>query len=110
LLPRAFCSPFPHGNNAPRKHPRNTGPLRDIHTSGETHDSADIRLPAATDWRTSDQDEINRRILRAREEKFAIRNLTPRHPVFSDFEVQSQSGMTYTVEIHSVAEREFHCD
>lgn len=70
----------------------------------------DIKLPAATDWRTTDQDEINRRILRAREEKFGIRNLTPRHPIFSDFEVKSQSGMTYTVEVHSVTEREFHCN
>jgi superfamily II DNA or RNA helicase len=69
----------------------------------------DIRLPPATDWRTTDQDEINRRILRAREEKFVIRNLAPRHPVFSDFEVQSQSGMTYTVEIRSVARRRFNC-
>ncbi|MDR1011645.1 MAG: hypothetical protein LBM04_11095, partial [Opitutaceae bacterium] len=75
-------------------------------------DPDDIRLPAATDWRTTDQDEINRRILRAREEKFAIRNLTPRFPVFSDFEVQSQSGMTYTVELHSVApgRRAVHCN
>ncbi len=70
----------------------------------------DIQLPPATDWRTTDQDEINRRILRAREEKFAIRNLTPHHPIFSDFEVKSQSGMTYTVEVHSTAEREFHCN
>jgi hypothetical protein len=70
---------------------------------------SDIQLPPDTDWRTTDQDEINRRILRAREEKFGIRNLAPRHPVFSDFEVQSQSGMTYTVEIRSIARRKFDC-
>jgi hypothetical protein len=59
----------------------------------------EIHLPPDIDWRTTDTDEINRRILRAREEKFHIRNLSPAHRIFSDFEVQSQSGMTYQVEI-----------
>jgi len=31
----------------------------------------EISLPPANDWRTSDQDESNRRILRAQEEKRA---------------------------------------
>ncbi|MCE0523838.1 MAG: DEAD/DEAH box helicase [Methylacidiphilales bacterium] len=69
----------------------------------------EISLPPAHDWRTSDQDEINRRILRAREEKPRIRNLTPKHPVFSNFEVRSASGMDYEVEIRDLAQRRFVC-
>ena len=71
--------------------------------------SKEISLPPAHDWRTSDQDEINRRILRAREEKPRVRNLTPEHPVFSNFDVHSASGMNYEVEIRDLAERRFVC-
>ncbi len=69
----------------------------------------DIQLPHATDWRTTDQDEINRRILRAREEAPAIRNLDPRQPIFSNFEVKSRSGITYEVEVRDLATRQFGC-
>ncbi len=69
----------------------------------------DIHLPPATDWRTTDRDEINRRILRAREEQPLIRVLAPEHPVFGDFEVESRSGMVYRVEVRSVAGRQFGC-
>jgi len=69
----------------------------------------EISLPPANDWRTSDQDEINRRILRAQEEKPRIRNLTPKHPVFSNFDVHSTSGMHYEVEIRDLAQRRFVC-
>jgi hypothetical protein len=65
-------------------------------------------LPPAGDWRTTDEDEINRRRLRAREERPRIRNLDPQHPIFSNFEVRSRSGMTYFVEIRDLAERQFH--
>ena len=71
--------------------------------------SKEISLPPAHDWRTSDQDEINRRILRAREEKPRIRNLTPEHPVFSNFDVHSSSGLHYEVEIRDLAKRRFVC-
>ena len=71
--------------------------------------SQEISLPPAHDWRTSDQDEINRRILRAREEKPYIRNLTPKHSVFSNFEVHSLSGMNYEVEVRDLAQRRFVC-
>ncbi len=69
----------------------------------------EMSLPPAHDWRTSDQDEINRRILRAREEKPRIRNLTPDHPVFSNFDVHSASGMHYEVEIRDLVQRRFVC-
>ncbi len=68
----------------------------------------DIKLPPVGDWRTTDQDEIERRRLRARQEQPRIRNLDPKHPVFSNFEVRSRSGMTYRVEIRDIARRQFH--
>lgn len=68
-----------------------------------------IPLPPATDWRTTDQDEILRRIQRARDEKHSVSNLDPGHPVFSTFAVKSPSGMTYQVEIRDVKDRSFSC-
>jgi superfamily II DNA or RNA helicase len=69
----------------------------------------EITLPPAHDWRTTDEDEINRRRLRAREENFVIRNRDARFPVFSNFSVGSGSGLTYSVEIRDVAGRQFAC-
>ncbi len=68
-----------------------------------------ISLPPAHDWRTTDEDEINRRRLRAREGSFVIRNDDGRFPVFSNFSVGSGSGLTYAVEIRDVAGRQFAC-
>lgn len=72
--------------------------------------SHDVKLPPANDWRTTDQDEIEKRRLRALEESFRIRNLDPIHPIFSNFSVHSDSGMTYSVEIRDLRRREFACD
>lgn len=69
----------------------------------------EFNLPPLTDWRTTDEDEINRRKLRAMEERPKIRNITPDWPVFSNFEVKSQSGMTYEVEIRSVQPHRAAC-
>lgn len=66
-------------------------------------------LPPAGDWRSTDEIEVFRRIQRAREEKHAIANLHPEHPVFSTFAVKSPSGMTYQVEVRDVATRSFSC-
>jgi hypothetical protein len=57
--------------------------------------------PSAYNWRTTDEDEINRRRQRARDEAFRITNLDARHPIFSNFRVQSGSGLSYTVEIET---------
>jgi superfamily II DNA or RNA helicase len=65
--------------------------------------------PSTRDWRTTDEDERNRRRLRAREEKFTIRNLRPDWPVFSNFHISSRSGMGYTVEIRDIGKRLFSC-
>ncbi len=67
-------------------------------------------LPPATDWRTTDADELAKRRLRAREERHRITNLDPVHPIFSNFDVRSPSGMTYRGEIRDVASRQFSCN
>ena len=68
-----------------------------------------IEVPSPHDWRTTDADEVNKRRLRAREEKFQIHNLDAQHPVFSNFQVHSASGLRYGVEIRDVAGRLFSC-
>ncbi len=67
-------------------------------------------LPPVDDWRTTDQDEITRRRLRAQEESPRIENRDERYPVFSNFDVHSQSGVTYSVEIRDLAGRKFSCE
>ncbi len=70
----------------------------------------DIKVPPAHDWRTTDEDEINKRRLRARTEALHVTNTDATHPIFSNFRVKSVSGMTYAVEIRDVAQRQFACD
>jgi hypothetical protein len=65
--------------------------------------------PPSHDWRTTDQDEINRRRWRAETGTFQITNLDRRHPIFSNFRVESGSGLAYEVEIRDVQNRHFHC-
>src|SRR5437867_12799881 len=72
--------------------------------------SQEIEVPSPHNWRTTDQDEINRRRVRAQTEEFRIANTDPRHPIFSNFRVQSGSGLTYSVEIREVGQRQFACD
>src|SRR6185436_13566550 len=69
-----------------------------------------IAAPTAYDWRTTDQDEIERRRARAQTEDFRITNTDARHPIFSNFKVQSGSGLTYSVEIRDVRQRQFACE
>src|SRR5208283_3959911 len=60
-------------------------------------------------WRTTDEDEINRRRERAQSEDFQITNATPAHPIFSNFHVKSGSGLTYSVEVRDLGQRQFAC-
>jgi superfamily II DNA or RNA helicase len=72
--------------------------------------SLGIAVPSPHNWRTTDEDEINRRRARARTEEFRVSNIDPRHPIFSNFRVNSGSGLTYSVEIRDVRRRHFACD
>ncbi len=47
--------------------------------------ASEIEVPSAHNWRTTDEDEINRRRLRAQTEEFRIANADARHPIFSNF-------------------------
>jgi len=69
-----------------------------------------IKTPPLHNWRTTDEDEVNRRRLRARQEDFVVSNLDPRFPIFSNFSVKSGSGLAYSVEIRDVKGRQFACD
>lgn len=71
--------------------------------------TAAIPLPPAADWRTTDEEEILKRVQRGREEEFKISNTKPTHPIFSDFTVNSVSGLSYMVEIRNLAKRQFSC-
>src|ERR1035438_6594173 len=66
-------------------------------------------VPSPHNWRTTDQDEINRRRERAQTEDFKITNTDPSHPIFSNFMVKSGSGLTYSVEVRDVGQRQFAC-
>ena len=60
-------------------------------------------------WRTTDEDEIERRRQRAAGEPLAVEALEPDHPVFGTFRVSSETGFSYEVEIRSLSERDNSC-
>src|SRR5437879_376426 len=68
------------------------------------------QVPSVHNWRTTDLDEINRRKARAQAEEFQIANADPRHPIFSNFRIESGSGLTYSVEIRDLRQPQFACD
>ena len=68
-----------------------------------------VQVPQPHNWRTTDEDEVNRRRLRAESELFRIVNEDPSHPIFSTFRVSSGSGLNYSVEIRSLRQRKFSC-
>ena len=67
-------------------------------------------VPSVHNWRTTDLDEINRRKARAQTEDFRVANADPRHPIFSNFRIESASGLTYSVEIRDLRQPHFACD
>ncbi|HXV82641.1 MAG TPA: DEAD/DEAH box helicase, partial [Candidatus Binatia bacterium] len=69
-----------------------------------------ITLPHPHDWRTTDVDEVNKRRWRAQTETPHVVRLDRRHPIFSNFRFGSNSGMSYDVEIRSLARRLFSCN
>jgi superfamily II DNA or RNA helicase len=65
--------------------------------------------PSAQGWRTTDEDEIERRRQRAAGEPLAVETLEPGHPVLGTFRVSSETGSSYEVEIRSLSERDNSC-
>ena len=82
---------------------------RSVRSPRASRKAEEITVPSMAVWNTTDAQELARRQQRAREESFVIRNLEPRHPVFSNFEIQSGSGLNYRVEIRDLATRRFSC-
>ena len=66
-------------------------------------------LPPVTDWRTTDEQELLKRKLRAEDEYFQITNQRPEHPIYSNFDVKSGSGLNYVVEIRDLKTTAFSC-
>jgi len=65
---------------------------------------------ASMGWRTTDEEEIRKRNLRAQAEPMEIRNLDPGEGFFSNFAVASEAGgMVYAVEIRSLTTRDNSC-
>jgi hypothetical protein len=79
-------------------------------TAKTTERATKLELPPASDWRTSDSDEIAKRRQRARDESFVITNATPEHPIFSNFRVKSASGLEYAIEVRDLNWQGTVCD
>lgn len=54
--------------------------------------SAKPKMLPEHDWRTSDADELLKRRLRAQDEVFKVTNLSPDHPVYSNFRFISSNS------------------
>src|SRR5437773_1565693 len=49
-----------------------------------------VQVPQPHNWRTTDEDEVNRRRLRAESEPLRIVNEEPSHPIFATLRVESR--------------------
>ncbi|EKD72758.1 MAG: hypothetical protein ACD_45C00592G0001, partial [uncultured bacterium] len=63
-----------------------------------------------TNWNTTDADEIDRRRIRGKTEKFRIENISPEFYYFGTFLVRSQQDKQYCVEIRSLVDQINSCD
>jgi superfamily II DNA or RNA helicase len=68
------------------------------------------RRPDAAGWRTTDEEEIERRRLRAAEEPIEIEALEPAEPRFGTFRAGAAGGRSYLVEIRSLERFDNSCD
>jgi len=69
-----------------------------------------LALRPGLGWRTSDGDEIDRRLRRAAEEPMQIADLEPAEPFFGTFAVATEGSLApYRVEIRSLTERSNSC-
>jgi len=84
-------------------------PIASSSKSAATRQPLPPEPPPSHNWATTDKDEIERRRWRARQESFVITNKESAHPIFSNFQVRSGSGMSYLVEIRDLAARSFSC-
>src|SRR5919106_863665 len=67
------------------------------------------RPPSFVGWRTSDEEEITRRLWRGRTEVLAVEAREAADRFFGAYRVRSASGASYEVEIRSLATRKNSC-
>jgi hypothetical protein len=67
------------------------------------------RKPRVQGWRSTDEDEIERRRERAATERIEVSAAERRYPVFGTYQVGTPSGGQYQVEIRSLSERVNSC-
>ena len=83
-------------------------------TKRKTHPSeakAQHKRPSFRGWKTTDEEEIERRRLRASTAPMSIEPLEPRHRFYGTFAVRSEnSSETYVVEIRSLTDLENSCE
>ncbi|HEX4959975.1 MAG TPA: DEAD/DEAH box helicase [Thermoanaerobaculia bacterium] len=60
-------------------------------------------------WRTTDDEEIERRRQRAATEPLEVQSLEPGYPVFGTFRVGADGGSSYEVEIRTLAQADNSC-
>jgi SNF2-related domain/Helicase conserved C-terminal domain len=83
-------------------------PRRATATGARTRERpATDRVPQG--WRTTDEEEIERRRARAASEPIEIATLEPEHPVFGTFRAGSGAGGGYEVEIRALGTRDNSC-
>jgi ERCC4-related helicase len=66
--------------------------------------------PKFQGWRTSDEEEVERRRWRGKTEEFSIESIEPEFNPFGTFHVYSHSGKNYAIEIRSLTKLENSCN
>jgi hypothetical protein len=84
----------------PRSAPKDPAKARKKSTSSS------LRLQG---WRTSDDEEIERRRQRSASEPLRIQPIEPGQPVFGTFRVSSDAGSSYEVEVRSLTQGDNSC-
>jgi hypothetical protein len=77
---------------------------------GRKKGAANLVVPNVHNWKTSDEEEIARRKVRAKDGAFTFVNERQSDPIFSNFRVGSEKGLTYSVEIRDLKKRTFACE
>ena len=78
--------------------------------STRKHKKIPNRQPGPTGWLTTDADEIERRRVRGATEAFRIESLAQSDDFFGFYQVGSDGGQTYRVEIRSLSEPVNSCN
>jgi hypothetical protein len=87
-----------------------TAPTKKTYRKRSRATQVELTRPRFQGWRTSDEEEIERRRTRAREEEIRVEETDPRETFHGSFLAHSPKGDAYQVEIRSLLERVNSCD